>query len=435
MIINFKIKNMNKNYIYELNNEEKKAFLEIRKNFKKPAYVYFEKRILEQIKKVKKYKAPFGLTIRFAMKANPNLSILSLMNKNGIQIDASTINEAYRALDAKIPAKKILITSQQMPEEKDLKYLVKKGCLYNATSLSQLELYGKNFPNSDISIRFNVGIGSGWVANLDTGGVNSSFGIYEKFDQIDELLNKYNLKLTRVHLHIGSGSDAKMQTEAMKKALKIVERYPKVKILNMGGGFKTARVKFEKETDLEKLSEKGAKLLNDFYKKTGRKIRLEIEPGTFLMANGGFILSEVRDVVDTGKDGMNFIKLNIGMNENTRVALYGAQHPFYHISFERDEYNGKEKEYVLVGECCESSDILTCLPGKPASQRGEKIENLKIGDILVMGGAGAYCSGMSLGNYNSKTRIAEFLVLKNGKIKKIRKEEKMKDVWKNDILI
>ena len=427
-----------KNHLYELTQKEEESFRRIADEYGTPAYVYFEDRILKQIEDIKKYKAPYGLTIRFAMKANPNLSIINLLSKNNIWIDASTINEAYRALDAGVSPEKILITSQQFPEDEDLKFLVEKGVKYNATSLGQLKKYGELFPNSKISIRFNIGMGSGWNPSNTTGGLNSSFGIYEKFNEIDEIFKKYNLTLERVHIHIGSGADPKEQTKALIEALKIVEKYPDVETLDMGGGFKWARVVGEKKTDIIELSEGGEKILEDFYKKTGRKIKLEIEPGTFLMATSGFILSEVRDIVDTGKEGMNFIKLNTGMNDNTRVALYGSQYPIFHLKRKKEEENNnqnKNKDYVLVGECCESSDVLTCLPNEPATQRPEEFRNVENKDLMVIGESGAYCAGMSFGNYNSKARSAEFLVRSNGEILKIRNEEKFRDVWKNDILI
>ena len=423
---------MQKN-LYKLSKKQENIFKKIAQEFGTPSYVYFQFEIEKQISIMKKYKAPFGLTIRYAMKANPNLSILKLMDKKGVHIDASTFQEVYRAMDAEISPKNILLTSQQLPPEEILIDLVNKGVNYNATSLNQLELYGINFPNSNISIRLNLGIGSSWIAKMNTGGLDSSFGIYNKFDEIDVLLEKYNLNLKRIHLHIGSGSDPKKQTKALKKVLEIVEKYPSVKILNMGGGFKIARVEGEKETDVIRLSRKGENLLKDFYKKTKRKIKLEVEPGTFLVANAGFVVSEVRDETDTGLRGKNFLKLNTGMNDNTRIPLYGAQHPIYHIKIKGG--NKSKKDYVLVGECCESSDIITCKSGDADKQRKEVFVGVQLGDLVVLGGSGAYCAGMSLGNYNSKPRSAEILVLNNGKIKIIRRAEKLKDIWKSDVLV
>ena len=73
-----------KNHLYELTQKEEESFRRIAEEYGTPAYVYFEDRILKQIEDIKKYKAPYGLIIRFAMKANPNLSIINLLSKNNI---------------------------------------------------------------------------------------------------------------------------------------------------------------------------------------------------------------------------------------------------------------------------------------------------------------------------------------------------------------
>lgn len=97
-----------------------------------------------------------------------------------VWIDASTVNECYRSISAGINVDKILLTSQEVPSEGDLKNLVGKGLEYNATSLLQLENYGKAFPGSGVSVRFNTGKGSSYKKNTSTGGKNSSFGIYNQ---------------------------------------------------------------------------------------------------------------------------------------------------------------------------------------------------------------------------------------------------------------
>ena len=82
-----------------------------------------------------------------------------------------------------------------------------------------------------------------------------------------------------------------------------------------------------------------------FEKETGRRLHLEIEPGTYLLANAGYLFCSVDDVVDTGDDGMHFIKLDIGMSEIIRPIMYGARHPIW-IDVEDECALGKK--YVLV---------------------------------------------------------------------------------------
>ena len=78
-------------------------------------------------------------------------------------------------------------------------------------------------------------------------------------------------------------------------------------------------------------------MIADFNKRTGRNLRAEIEPGTFLVANSGIIVSEVIDIVTTkhgSNEGHDFIKVNTGLNDITRPALYGAQHSIKFLSLD-----------------------------------------------------------------------------------------------------
>lgn len=396
-----------------------------------PAYVLFEKDIKENISKLKDFTAPFGLQVRYAMKANSNLSILKLMDNMGIWIDASSINECYRAMAAGIDGRKILLTSQDVPTDAQLKDLVEKGIEYNATSLLQLEKYGELFPNSSISIRFNVGIGSGWNSATSTGGMTSSFGIYDQIENVKELLNKYNLKLKRVHLHIGSGSDSKKQKGAALKGLEIVEQFSSVEILNLGGGIKIARMNYEKQTDIKELSMPTAKAIEEFAQRTGRQIKLEIEPGGSAIGNEEYIVGTVKDVVTTGE--YDFIKLDTGMTDNARISMYGAQHPLNLISMS-DEARSL-RDYVVVGSCCESGDILTCKAGEPEELAPRTFPEAKPGDLMIVGGSGAYCSSMATFNYNSKQRSPEYLVRENCNIDMIRKRQELEDIWKDEVIL
>jgi len=92
-----------------------------------------------------------------------------------------------------------------------------------------------------------------------------------------------------------------------------------------------ARGEHDHETDVKELAGKALKLVEDFNSRTGRNIKVEIEPGTFLVANSGILVSEVMDIVSTrsneskpNDDGYNFIKLNTGLNDITRPSLYGS---------------------------------------------------------------------------------------------------------------
>ena len=164
----------------------------IANKFGTPVFVYSQSEIENRCDIALGFPNAFGLTVRYAMKANPNASILKIMHKKGIHIDASSIHEVYRAIAAGFEADRILLTSQQSPTEDELKDIISKGVSFNACSLYQLELYGKIFSGNEVSVRINPGLGSGHTAKTDVGGVTSGFGIWhESIDEVKEIVKKY----------------------------------------------------------------------------------------------------------------------------------------------------------------------------------------------------------------------------------------------------
>ena len=414
-------------------NGNEPTFRRVADNVGTPAYVYFEKSLRDSIRTFTSIPAPFGLRIRYAMKANPAAAILRIFDSEGAHIDASTFNETRRAIEqAGIDGRKIRLTSQEVQSPDRLKYLNKKEVSYTACSLRQLDTYGQALPGTEVGVRFNIGIGSGWNAQTSTGGVSSSFGIYEQRDEIDALLKRHALTLTTVHLHIGSGSDPKKQEEAIKSGLALVRDYPSVTTLNMGGGFKVARMSHEKGTDIAAMGRAMSQALRDFEQETGRQISLEVEPGTALVANAGYIVTEITDKVHTGESGQEFLNVDGGMNVNARVSLYGAQHPLAVIPRNGDSKERGTRSYVVAGPCCESGDVLTVTPGKPDEISSRDLLEAEVGDLLVVAGAGAYGSSMSIANYNSLERPPEVLIRTDGTIAVIRDRQDPVTIWEHD---
>jgi diaminopimelate decarboxylase len=142
----------------------------------------------------------------------------------------------------------------------------------------------------------------------------------------------------------------------------------------------------------------------------------------------------VHDLVNTGKEGYHFIKLNTGMTELLRPSIYGAQHP---IDIFKQEASGNseenDQEYVVVGHCCESGDILTPAPGDPELLATRNFSDVQIGDLVLIGGTGAYASAMTPKHYNSYPEAAEVLMQSNGQARLIRKRQSLESIWENEI--
>ena len=232
------------------------------------------------------------------------------------------------------------------------------------------------------------------------------------------LTEKYNVKVKRIHTHIGSGSDPDVWQRVSALSLNLVTDFPDVKTLNLGGGFKVGRMSYEYSTDLEKVGLPVKNAFVEFAQKYGRQLKLEIEPGTFLVANSGSLVSTVQDIVHTGSEGFKFLKLDSGMTEVVRPSLYGAQHP---IVIHNDVAADDTDSYIVVGHCCESGDLFSCGPGAPEELKPRTLKKARIGDLATIEGSGAYCAGMSTKNYNSFPEAAEVLKDVKGQFHLIRK--------------
>ncbi len=398
--------------------------------FGTPTYVYDELALRQQAQAALAFPNAFGLTVRFAMKASPNAAILRLFSSLGLHIDASSGFEVERAMLAGIPADHISLSTQELPE--NFEELCRKGVKFNACSLNQLERFGRAFPGSRCGLRFNPGLGSGGTGKTNVGGPHSSFGIWHEWKpQVEAILSRYRIEPVRIHTHIGSGSDPAVWERVSHLSLDLVRHFSTVTTLNLGGGYKVARMSTEKATDLQKIGQPVKAAFEALAAETGRKIHLEIEPGTFLVANTCSVLTTIQDVVATGgEQGMHFLKLNAGMTEILRPSLYAAQHPL--IVLPQTE-TGETRPYLVVGHCCESGDILTPGPNDPESLLLRELPIAEPGDLCVIEGAGAYCSSMSAKNYNSFPEAAEVLLGEDGGFRLIRRRQTLAQMLANEV--
>ena len=186
----------------------------LRAEFGTPVYVYDQKQLETAAREVLAFPNAYGLTARYAMKALPTAAIVQILSGRGLHIDASSGFEAERAMLAGVPPERIQISAQELPL--NLKGLVERGVLFNACSLEQLDAYGRIFPGCEVSVRINPGLGSGHNNRTNVGGPASSFGIWhEHLDEILALQRRRDLRITRMHTHIGSGGDPRPGSTAL----------------------------------------------------------------------------------------------------------------------------------------------------------------------------------------------------------------------------
>ena len=400
---------------------------QVRDRFATPCYVYVRGALEAAARRALAFPAPFGLTVRYAMKANPSRGVLDLFRGLGLHVDASSDHEVERALRAGFPAGSIQLTSQ-MPSRRLAEHLA-RGVLFNACSLHQLEAFGRAAPGQSVSVRMNPGLGSGSTNRTNTGGPASSFGIWhEHLGEVKAIAERFDVKITRLHSHIGSGTDPEVYKRVTRMTLDLASKLPDVGVVNLGGGFKVGRMPGEPSADLADVGAHVAQELTAFRDRDGRALGLEIEPGTYLVANAGLVVATCVDVVDTGHDGYLFAKLDTGMPEVTRPSLYGAQHPIHVLAQGREE-----ADVIFVGPCCESGDILTPAPGDPEALAPRRVPRPQIGDLVIVGGAGAYCAAMSTINYNSYPQAPEVMLEPDGSLRLLRRRQDLDQVWGNEV--
>ena len=278
-----------------------------------PFYAYSLDKLNQYADDCLAFPNAYGLTVRYAMKASPNGSILKLFHSKGIHIDASSGFEVRRAMANGIPAENISLSTQELPE--NFAELIDLGVKVNACSISQLERIGEHYNGTGqkVGVRVNPGVGSGGFSSstsgfskTNVGGPASSFGIWNEFMEdgtVPGIVEKYGLTVERIHTHIGSGSDPKVWQSVASKSLSFCKLFPTVTSLNLGGGYKVGRNPGEPSTDLQEIGEPVAEAFREFAEENdGRELKLEIEPGTYLVAMAGALVSSVQDKVSTTGD-------------------------------------------------------------------------------------------------------------------------------------
>ena len=402
---------------------------EIRRRFGTPVFVYDQETLEARARDLLDFPNAYGLTARYAMKALPTAAVVRILNRAGLHIDASSGYEVERAIQAGVPPEQVQLTAQRTP--RNLEALVRQGVRFNACSLHQLRNFGELFPGCSLTVRINPGLGSGHSKKTNVGGPSASFGIWHEYlDEVQAIAKACRLRITSMHTHIGSGSDPEVWEHCAMISLRIASLLPEVEVLSLGGGFKVGRMAGEASTDLKRIGLHVLEAFRAFGSERGRRLRLEVEPGTYLVANAGALICSVIDCVDTGRNGYDFLKVDAGMTELLRISLYGAQHPIMTVPAQPE--TRRLREYLIAGHCCESGDVLTPAPGDPEGLQPRLLAEARMGDLLAVGGSGAYCSAMASKNYNSFPEAAEVLQARDGTLHQIRKRQTLHQITINE---
>lgn len=390
---------------------------DIAKQYGTPVYVYDAGGMAAQYRRLRKAFSDQPVRFFYAAKALTNIHVIRYIHSLGASIDCSSINELKLARYAGVSSGNILYTSNGVGFE-EIEEAVEAGVKINIDSLSNLEKFGRKFGGTyPVGIRLRPNVMAGAHLNISTGHNKSKFGIpIEQLDDILDLVRKYDLKITVLHEHTGSGiSDVEKFMEAVYVLLKITGYFPYLKCIDLGGGFKVPFKPGDAEMDVELLSDRIKAAFSDIEREQGKRLEIWFEPGKFLVSGAGYLVSRVNVIKQTAS--VTFAGLDTGFNHLIRPMFYGAYHQIENISNPR----GKTKKYAVVGNICETDTFAW----------DRELPEIREGDLLVFKNAGAYGFEMA-SNFNSRFRPAEVLV-KDGVPELIRRRDTMDDLLRNQI--
>lgn len=391
------------------------------KKYGSPLYVYDEAMLRKRCKEIRGLIKNYNFRVSYSAKANSNIELLKIIKDEDIDVDAMSPGEIFLQEKAGYDSNNIFYVCNNVSAE-EMKFAIDRGILVSVDSISQLQLFGEINPGGDVAIRINPGIGAGHHEKVVTGGDKSKFGIEIKFiNRVKEILQKYNLNLVGINQHIGSlFLETHQYISAAKSLLEIANNFKSLKFIDFGGGFGIPYHN-EERLNLNKLSEQLEEIISDFIKNYDNKdICFKAEPGRYLVAESGILLGTVHSVKENYTN--KYIGTDIGFNVLMRPVLYDSYHSINVIS--KNENNKMKKEQVIVvGNICESGDIISY---------NQLLPQVTERDIIEIANVGAYGYSMS-SNYNCRLRPAEVLITMNGEEKLIRKRESFEDLCRNFI--
>ncbi|MBA1189059.1 diaminopimelate decarboxylase [Pseudomonas entomophila] len=373
------------------------ALSAIAERFGTPTYVYSRAHIEARYRSYTDALEGTSHLVCFAVKANSNLGVLNVLARLGAGFDIVSGGELERVLAAGGRADRVVFSGVGKTRE-DMRRALEVGVhCFNVESADELERLqdvaaglGVRAP---VSLRVNPDVDAGTHPYISTGLKENKFGI--AIDDAEALYLRAaqlpNLELVGVDCHIGSQlTTLEPFTDALDRLLVLVDRLADCGIhlrhLDLGGGVGV------------RYSDEQPPLISDYVNAVrerigDRDLALVFEPGRYIVANAGVLLTRVEYLKHT--EHKDFAIVDAAMNDLIRPALYQAWMGVKPVQ----SRGGEGRSYDVVGPICETGDFLA----------KSRVLDLAEGDLLAVESAGAYGFVMS-SNYNTRGRCAEVLV-------------------------
>jgi diaminopimelate decarboxylase len=398
--------------------------------FGTPLWIYSKGFLIGQLRQIQQAFAAAEPVLCYSVKANSNLTILKTMAEAGSSFDVVSGGELYRVKAAGADTSKVVFAGVGKTDDEIRFALESQILMFDVESEGELDaisaVAGQMGVVAPVALRLNPDIDAVTHKKTTTGVRGNKFGMdIERFQALAaKVLRDEHLKLTGIHMHLGSPIlTTDPYAAAAQKAVEVIRELRAarhdVKWINLGGGFGISYRQNEGPPARDY-----AEVIVPAVKAAG--CQLALEPGRFIVGNSAILCSRV--VYTKREGGKLFVIQDGAMNDLIRPAMYDSFHRIWPVQPAvpmpddvEGEIAGCEKTDV-VGPICESSDYFCKDRYLPPMQRG---------DLVAIFSAGAYGSAMS-SNYNSRPRATEVLV-DGGKVTVIRRRETYDDLIAHEL--
>ena len=405
---------------------------ELAKRYPTPFYLYDEKSIIENVRKIKAaFSGFYGYKQHFAVKALPNPYILKILAAEGFGADCSSYSELLLAKMSGITGEDIIFSSNETPAS-EYEFAMQLGAIINLDDISHVEFLEKasGLPEL-ISLRFNPGPlkeGNAIIGKPE----EAKYGLTrEQIILAYKMLKEKGIKTSfpkRFALHTMVASNELSVQYHIETARMLFELAVEIKdktgisleFINLGGGVGIPYLPEQEAVDLDVLTAGIQKAYNEIIKPAGLDpLGIRTEWGRIVTGPFGWLVARA---IHKKEIYRNYIGLDACMADLMRPALYGAYH---HISIPGKENAPLSETYDIVGSLCENNDKFAIARKLPEIETEAQTGK---GDFVVIHDAGAHGRAMGF-NYNGKLRCGELLLHKDGSVVQIRRPETVEDYF------
>jgi diaminopimelate decarboxylase/aspartate kinase len=329
----------------------------------------------------------------YAMKANGSPEILRIVTDAGMGIECVSLGEVRAALSSVdgLDVDRILFTPNFAPRS-EYAEAVQLGVHLTLDGLHPLQAWPELFGGQDITLRVNPQRPEGHHKHVRTAGPEAKFGLHaDELAEARDLASRAGARIIGLHVHSGSGiSDPDHWKRVGLFLVETARSMPDVHILDLGGGLGVNEASGPRRIDTGALDSVLAEI-----KAAYPQYELWLEPGRFIVAESGVLLSRITQLKQTPH--ASFIGINAGMNSLLRPALYGSRHEIVNLTRLN---NIADRVVDVVGPICESADRMGTQRLMPQSFEG---------DVMLIANSGAYGAVMA-SNYNMRAPANEAVI-------------------------